>query len=117
VYGPWRYVQAYVAGKSISPAPAEDITSRLALQPELAEDAEDSVSIFPNPASERLFIRSNSPNAIKGVKLISASGAVVYQGSNAQTEIDLKGLAPGVYILVSKHVDGSQRSHKVLVKK
>lgn len=114
VYGPWRYVQAYVAGKSISPAPAEDITSRLALQPEFAEE---SVSVFPNPASERLFIRSNSLNAIKGVKLISSSGAVVYQGGGAQTEIDLKGLAPGVYILVSKHVDGSQRSHKVLVKK
>ncbi len=117
VYGPWRYVQVYVEGKSVSPAPAEDVTSRLALQPELEENAEERVSVFPNPASERLFIRSNSQNAIKGVKLISASGAVVYRGGSAQTEIDLKGMAPGMYILVSKHADGSQVSQKVMVKK
>ena len=117
VYGPWRYVQAYVEGKSVSPPPAGDIASRLALPEELAGNAEESVSIFPNPASERLFIRSSSQNEIKSVKLISASGAVVFQGRNAQTEIDLKGMAPGMYILMSKHTDGSELSHKVMVKK
>lgn len=117
VYGPWRYVQVYVEGKSVSPAPTEDITSRLALQPEFVEGAAERLSIFPNPASERLFIHSSSLNAIKGVKMISASGAVVYQGVGTQTEIDLKGLAPGMYILVCKHADGSQVSHKVMVKK
>ena len=75
------------------------------------------MSVFPNPASEKLFIRSNANNTIKGVKLISPNGTVVYQGSNAQTEIDLKGLTPGMYILISKHADGSQTSHKVMVKK
>ncbi|WP_177194185.1 FG-GAP-like repeat-containing protein [Dyadobacter sp. SG02] len=117
MYGPWRYVQAYVAGKSVSPAPAEDMASRLALQGEPEGNAEETVSVFPNPASEKLFIRSSSSNAIKSLKLISASGAVVYQRGTAQTEIDLRGMTPGMYILVSKHADGSELAHKVLVKK
>ena len=117
MYGPWRYVQVYVEGKSVSPAPAGDNVSNLRLQAELEENTEESISIFPNPASETLFIRSNSQNAVKSLKLISASGAVVYQAGRAQSEIDLKGMASGVYILVTKHADGSQVSHKVLVRK
>ncbi|SDE44097.1 Por secretion system C-terminal sorting domain-containing protein [Dyadobacter soli] len=117
MYGPWRYVQVYVAGKSVSPPPAEETESNLRLQAEFEENEEELVSIFPNPASEKLFIRSNAVNAVKSLKLISASGAVVYQAGHAQSEIDLKGMAPGMYILVSKHADGSQLSHKVMVKK
>ncbi|MGX5852157.1 FG-GAP-like repeat-containing protein [Dyadobacter jiangsuensis] len=117
MYGPWRYVQMYIEGKSISPAPVEETAARLAVPAEREVNGKESVSVFPNPASEKLFIRSNAGNVIKGVKMISPNGTVVYQGSNAQTEIDLKGLTPGMYILISKHADGSQASHKVMVKK
>lgn len=117
MYGPWRYVQVYVEGKSVSPAPVDDTAARLAVPAEREVNGEESVSVFPNPASEKLFIRSNAGNVIKGVKMISPNGIVVYQGSNAQTEIDLKGLTPGMYILISKHADGSQAYHKVMVKK
>jgi len=117
MYGPWRYVQAYVAGTSISPAPVGDAAARLAVPAEREENAGEMVSVYPNPASEKLFVRSNASNAIKSLKLISANGTVVYQRASLQTEIDLRNLAPGMYILLSKHADGSERSHKVLVKK
>jgi hypothetical protein len=116
MYGPWRYPSALVSGKSVSPPPQE-IVSNLRMSAEIAEKVEESVSIYPNPASERLFIRSNSQNAITGIKLITASGMAVYSAGKAQTEIDLKGVAPGMYVLVTKHADGSELSHKVAIRK
>jgi hypothetical protein len=116
MYGPWRYPSALVSGKSVSPPPQE-IVSNLRMSAEIAESVEESVSIYPNPASERIFIRSNSQNAITGIKLLTASGTAIYSAGKAQTEIDLKGLAPGMYVLVTKHADGSELSHKVAIRK
>jgi hypothetical protein len=116
MYGPWRYPSTLVSGKSVSPPPQE-IVSNLRLSAEIAENVEESVSIYPNPASERLFIRSNSQNGITGIKLITASGTAVYSGGKDQTEIDLKGVASGMYVLVTKHADGSELSHKVAIRK
>jgi hypothetical protein len=116
MYGPWRYPSTLISGKSVSPPPQE-IVSNLRMPAEIAENAEESVSIYPNPASERLFIRSNSQNAITGIKLVTASGTAIYSAGKAQTEIDLKGLAPGMYVLVTKHADGSELSHKVAIRK
>lgn len=116
MYGPWRYPSTLVSGKSVSPPPQEMVSS-LRMAAEIAENTEESVSIYPNPASERLFIRSNSQNAITGIKLITASGTAVYSAAKAQTEIDLKGIAPGMYVLVTKHADGSELSHKIAVRK
>ncbi len=116
MYGPWRYPSTLVSGKSVSPPPQE-LVSNLRMSAEIAENAEESVSIYPNPASERLFIHSNSQNVITGIKLITASGTAVYSAGKAQTEIDLKGIAPGMYVLVTKHADGSELSHKVAIRK
>lgn len=116
MYGPWRYPSTLVSGKSVSPAPQEMVSS-LRLAAEIAENVEESVSIYPNPANERLFIRSNSQNAITGIRLVAASGTVIYSAGKAQTEIDLKGVAPGMYVLVTKHADGSELSHKVAIRK
>lgn len=116
MYGPWRYPSTLVSGKSVSPPPQEMVSS-LRMSAEIAENAEESVSIYPNPASERLFIRSNSQNVITGIKLVTASGTAVYSAGKAQTEIDLKNVAPGMYVLVTKHADGSELSHKVAVRK
>lgn len=116
MYGPWRYPSTLVAGKSVSPPPQE-MASSLRMAAEMAENIEESVSIYPNPASERLFIRSSSQNAITGIKLVTASGTTIYSAGKAQTEIDLKSIAPGMYVLVTKHADGSELSHKVAVRK
>ena len=116
MYGPWRYPSTLVAGKSVSPPPQE-MASSLRMAAEMAENVEESVSIYPNPASERLFIRTNSQNAITGIRLVTASGTTIYSAGRAQTEIDLKGIAPGMYVLVTKHTDGSELSHKVAVRK
>jgi hypothetical protein len=116
MYGPWRYPSTLVSGKSVSPPPQE-IVSSLRMSAEIAEKVEESVSVYPNPASERLFIRSNSQNAITGIKLITATGTAIYSAGKAQMEIDLKGVAPGMYVLVTKHADGSELSHKVAIRK
>lgn len=116
MYGPWRYPSALVAGKNISPAPQE-MASSLRVAAEIVENAQESVSVYPNPASERLFIRSNSQNAITGIRLVTTGGTVIYNAGRAQTEIDLKGVAPGMYVLVTKHADGSELSHKVAIRK
>ena len=114
MYGPWRYLPTFLTGKSIAPPPQE---IALRMQAERLENAVESVSIYPNPASETLFIRSSSQNTVTGVKLVTAGGTVVFNRGKAPSEIDLKGFEPGMYILITKHADGSEMSHKVAVRK
>ncbi|GGM84416.1 hypothetical protein GCM10010967_15330 [Dyadobacter beijingensis] len=116
VYGPWRYLPAFLSGQSVAPPP-QDIASNLRMQAEVLENAVESVSVYPNPASEKLFIRANPQNAVTGVKLVSGSGNVIFHAGRPQQEIDLKGITPGMYILVTKHADGSEMAHKVAVRK
>ncbi len=72
--------------------------------------------VFPNPATDRLWIRRQDPNAdIQGFyRLWSIVGSLVRQGQlSRQTELDVAELPTGAYLLEIT-ADGAREVHKVL---
>ena len=67
--------------------------------------------IFPNPASEQLYLKWPAGKPVEGVELRSACGQVLLREAGPVRELSLKGLAGGIYFLEVK-IAG-----RVLVKK
>ncbi len=60
----------------------------------------DEFTIYPNPATERLFLDLPLKNIIYGVRIKSVNGQTVYLNSSfTESYIDVSGLSPGVYII------------------
>jgi hypothetical protein len=71
-----------------------------------SENLQHSLIVYPNPASDQLFITLSSKNTESvSVKLINLTGSVVYQFSQKnstdffQKQIDISKLVPGVYFI------------------
>ncbi len=74
--------------------------------------------LYPNPASEKLFISLTDHQEIRTVKLIDLSGHIVVSeepGYSNEAALSLKGVKPGIYIVEAKTKNGIRRG-KVLVR-
>jgi hypothetical protein len=118
VYGPWRTVPEYLIYLQTVTPP------QLASQPEETEifapqssEYKDQVSVYPNPVTDRLFIQSTNMDQVKSLQLVSANGTMAFTSTKPQSEVDVKHLPAGSYILVINKKDGSKTSHKVLIRK
>ena len=71
---------------------------------------ESTINVFPNPVTDKLYIRIDD-NSKLAVKLVSITGQLVYQSKvfNYSKEIDVAELAAGLYFLEVHHVDLNQR--------
>ena len=73
--------------------------------------ADNSVKVYPNPATEVLFM---SETMVK-VELVSVAGQVVYTGENV-AEINVEALPAGVYMLTAENAEGKVVKTKVVKK-
>ncbi|MFI5129056.1 MAG: choice-of-anchor tandem repeat GloVer-containing protein [Chitinophagales bacterium] len=65
-------------------------------------DAGKNLIVFPNPVSDRLYIRLPQQNRYATIRILDASGKMVLQrniGSSATAEVNVDGLPKGWYIL------------------
>ncbi|MBO9616707.1 MAG: FG-GAP repeat protein [Dyadobacter sp.] len=119
MYGPWRYLQSQLAGYNNAPVP-EDAMAETIRRKTTAIDNENaglSIITYPNPVSDRLYIRTEKADQIRSVRLLTPDGKLSYQSQSGATEVDVRNLAPGMYVLQVTRRDGTQSSHKVVVKK
>lgn len=61
------------------------------------EAGNSDISVFPVPAKDVLFIKSD--DAISQLAILSASGALILVDSQNRNQVDISGLAKGVYLL------------------
>lgn len=117
VYGPWRIIPRYL--RFINSLSVPELSSNVAETEIFNSEPEvtDEVVIFPNPVSDKLSIKTANADQIKLIQLISADGRMHYQSAKVQSEVDVKHLTPGSYLLVINRNDGSKTAHKVLIKK
>ncbi|MCW5900717.1 MAG: T9SS type A sorting domain-containing protein [Flavobacteriales bacterium] len=83
----------------------------------VAEHAQASFSLFPNPATDRITLRSRNGGPLGEVRIHAADGRLVKQFSVPQQDrlvIDLTDLPAGLYTLTAQH--NAQRSATRLVK-
>jgi len=60
------------------------------------------ISVYPNPASDVVYINNNSGEKIESISLGDITGRTIKYLKNNDTKIDLQGLSKGVYILKVK---------------
>lgn len=72
---------------------------------DVAENSSDMVSIFPNPAKDKLNIKGNG---IQNVTIYNVVGQVVYHNSNADNTqvIELGNMPSGIYMVKVDTTDG-----------
>lgn len=79
-----------------------------------------AITIYPNPVSEKLYVKSENISAIKSIELINSIGTVVRQVNNPQTtfnEVSVKvsDLPTGIYF-VRVISEGNTQTSRVVVK-
>ncbi len=62
------------------------------------------INIYPNPASDRLYISCD--NTIDAVTIYSITGTVVKKVNNVQNYIDVSDLKSGIYVIIIDAEDG-----------
>jgi hypothetical protein len=121
MYGPWRYLPAYLQGNSTSPVSEDAADSTATLIEQIAattalDDSEKSTIIYPNPVSDQLHINVENPDVIQSVKLLTSTGQTVYESGRHKGTIDMKGFPAGTYILWITRIDGSQTNRRVVIR-
>ncbi|MCF2506232.1 FG-GAP-like repeat-containing protein, partial [Dyadobacter sp. CY107] len=122
LYGPWRYLPAYLVGNSIAPAPEDFVddmseTVKRKVDESLAGKKGESLYVYPNPASDRLMLKMDGSERIKNVQMLTVEGRSVYRSLTPVSEIDVRNMAAGTYILLVTHLDGSTSTRKVVIEK
>lgn len=118
-YGPWRYLPAYLMGNSTAPVPEERLSEHLRQENSLTKtDASpEPLTIYPNPAGDRLNIDLNNKDQVQSLRIHTASGSVVYQASGFRSWVDVSKLSQGVYFLTVTKTDGSHTTRKILIRR
>jgi hypothetical protein len=75
---------------------------------------EESLNIWPNPFSERLYFQSNPSNRISEVDMYSIQGKMEMQISFPEEEITTSSLTSGVYIAVVRFENGMDVRRRVV---
>ena len=75
-------------------------------------DLDNTISIYPNPITDRLFIKSEG-NII--VKVLNSLGQEVYSGTDKQ--INMNGLNQGIYFIQITNEKGHLLNKKIIKQK
>lgn len=79
---------------------------------------ENDLSIYPNPATQLLFIGKESDKKYSEISIIDMSGKLILQKKDHQAgkAIDVSALVPGAYLIVSKSIEGKVYKNKLIKK-
>ncbi|GGN11968.1 hypothetical protein GCM10010967_54920 [Dyadobacter beijingensis] len=75
---------------------------------------EASVTLFPNPVTDRLNIRT-AGRRLTRVRLHSLSGQEVMSGGEGTQSMDVSRLTSGVHWVSIQYADGSRSNHKIII--
>ncbi|MDQ6480629.1 T9SS type A sorting domain-containing protein [Dyadobacter sp. LHD-138] len=75
-----------------------------------------TVSVYPNPVSDVLFIKDVALESIKSIMINDLNGKIIYEANSIKNEgIPVKNLVSGMYLLQISQMDGTRSSHKVII--
>lgn len=81
---------------------------------DFAGKGDSPVVLFPNPVTDKLYIRSGNRRFSK-VQLHSLSGSHLYTSAENQSVVDVAKLVSGMHWVTIHYADGSQSSHKIVI--
>lgn len=63
-------------------------------------DADETIHLYPNPASETIFYSLSENIRLSGIRIIDIAGKLVYNSTNiSSNQIDISSYAPGLYFM------------------
>jgi hypothetical protein len=81
-------------------------------------NVEHQITVYPNPVSDKLFIKTDASQRVSNVTFHNNMGLFQFAlDKDISTGIDVKHLDRGVYFITITTVDGNQEVHKVLISK
>lgn len=80
-----------------------------------ADFAHAAVEVFPNPASEKLFIRSKNKENVASIELLTVHGKAIYRSLKPVQEIDVRGVLTGMYLLRIAYANGTESTQKLAI--
>lgn len=119
-YGPWRYLPAYLMGNSTAPTPDEmenGLSENMRMEDGQikSETRLELTTIYPNPVSDRLNIDFEDRDHVQNLRILTATGTVVYQSSGFQSFVDVSKCSEGTYFLTIIKIDGSHITRKIQI--
>jgi len=75
----------------------------------------NNIELFPNPMGDNLSFKINGNFRVRSVTITDISGKQIKKYNLPQGQIDLKGIAKGVYIIYFE-TDNSNRIAKKIIK-
>lgn len=81
----------------------------------LGENGAELVA-FPNPVTEKIFIKTTDSNQIAAVEIRNTTGQLVHQTAQIGSEgISVGNLVPGTYIIQIRNADGASAARKITI--
>ena len=80
----------------------------------VGDNAFSSFSVYPNPASDIVTIKSSSLAQVVSAELYDMNGKRVYESAVVNETISIQSLAQGTYILLAKDSEGTLSTHKLI---
>ncbi|MET7256237.1 FG-GAP-like repeat-containing protein [Dyadobacter fermentans] len=121
-YGPWRYLPAYLMGNGTAPVPEEkggnlsETIEKKAIRLEEGK-ASEIAKIYPNPVSSRLNIDLKDKDQVQSLRILTATGSVMYQSNELRSFVDVSNLPEGAYFLIITKTDGSLTTRQILIRR
>lgn len=79
--------------------------------------AESSVSVFPNPTSDRLYVKNAEINKLKSLTIVGKDGKELIKSPVSTSGVSIKSLQPGLYLVKLLSQDGTLSTHKLVIDK
>lgn len=86
-----------------------------------AEFGEGALALWPNPAVDKITVRTGNAKSISRIQIISTAGIVVSEhsqptGLESDQVLDVKNLTSGTYLVRLIQIDGSVNTHRFVKK-
>lgn len=86
-----------------------------------AEFGNGGLALWPNPAIDKITIRTGNAKSVSRIQIISSAGIIVSEhsqltGSDGNQALDVKNLTSGTYLVRLIQIDGSVNTHRFVKK-
>lgn len=121
-YGPWRYLPAYLMGNSTAPTPEEtenDLSENTRMEDGQTKNETrlERTIVYPNPVADRLNIDVEDRGRVESLRILTATGTMVYQSNGFQSFVDVSKFSEGAYFLTILKTDGTRTTRKILIRR
>jgi hypothetical protein len=81
------------------------------------QSASFTTSFYPNPVTDKLFIKNESSTPIQTLELYDLAGKRQLIKTDNTSEVDVQDLREGIYVIAATYSNGKRQSNRIVIKK